>query len=88
VDVFPDFEAVGGAVELRGIVGALLTFVLIVAVLIVVVSGVTWALATANGRFETATRARSGLWVAGGAAVLAGVGVAWVNFLLDVGTSL
>ena len=88
MDVFPDFGAVGGAAELRGIVGALLTFVLIVAVLMVVITAVAWALATANGRFETATRARAGLWVSAGAAVLAGVGVGWINFLLDVGTGL
>ncbi|MDJ0336647.1 DUF6112 family protein [Cryobacterium sp. PH31-O1] len=29
-----------------------------------------------------------GLWVSVGAAALAGSGVAWVNFLLDVGSSL
>ena len=88
MDVFPDFGAVGGASELKSIVGALLTFVLIIAVLMMVISGVTWALASANGNFHTASRARLGLWVACGAAALAGAGVAWVNFLLDVGVTL
>ncbi|TFC90095.1 hypothetical protein E3T24_00140 [Cryobacterium sp. TmT2-59] len=88
MDIFPDFGAVGGAAELQSIVGALLTFVLIMAVLMMIISGVTWALASANGNFQTATRARVGLFVACGAAALAGGGVAWVNFLLDVGSTL
>lgn len=88
MDIFPDFGAVGGAAELQSIVGALLTIVLIVAVLMMIISGVTWALASANGNVQTATRARVGVWVACGAAALAGVGIAWVNFLLDVGSTL
>lgn len=86
MDIFPDFGAVGGAAELQNIVGALLTFVLIVAVLMTILCGVTWALATANGNFQAATKARTGLWVACGTAALAGAAVAWVNFLLDVGS--
>jgi hypothetical protein len=88
MDIFPDFGAVGGAAELESIAGALLTFVLILAVLMMIISGVTWALASANGHFQTAMRARIGLWVACAAAALAGAGVAWVNFLLDVGSQL
>ena len=88
MDVFPDFGAVGGATELRDVIGALLMFVLITAVLTMIVSGVTWALASANGNFRTSTKARMGLWVAVGAAALAGGGVAWVNFLLGVGNAL
>jgi len=88
MDVFPDFGAVGGASELKSIVGVLLTFVLIIAVLIMIISGVTWALASTHGNFHAATRARLGLWVACGAAALAGAGVAWVDFLLRVGSTL
>ena len=88
MDVFPDFGAVGGAEELQNIVGALLTFVLIISVLMMIITGVTWALASANGNFQTAVRARTGLWVACGAAALAGAGVAWVNFLIDIGSGL
>jgi hypothetical protein len=88
MDVFPDFGAVGGAEELQDIVGALLTFVLIISVLMMIITGVTWALASANGNFQTAVRARTGLWVACGAAALAGAGVAWVNFLIGIGSTL
>ncbi|GAA1817684.1 DUF6112 family protein [Agromyces neolithicus] len=88
MEIFPDFGAVGGAAELQSIAGALLTLVLIVAVLMMIISGITWALASANGHFQIATRARLGLWVACGAAALAGAGVAWINFLLGVGTAM
>ena len=88
MDVFPDFTAIGATDELKSIVGALLTFVLIIAVLMMIISAVTWALASAHGNFQTATRARTGLLVACGAAALAGAGVAWVNFLLNVGSTL
>lgn len=88
MDIFPDFGAVGGAAELRSIAGALLTLVLIVAVLMIIISGIIWALASANGYFQLATRARIGLWMACGAAALAGAGVAWINFLLTFGEEL
>lgn len=88
MDVFPDFGGVGGASDLRSIVGGLLMFVLIIAVLMLIVCAIVWAIASANGNYHAATRARAGLWVALGAAVLAGAGVAWLNFLLDVGTQL
>ena len=88
MDIFPDFGAVGGAEQLRGIIGALLTLVLIISVLMMIVNGAVWALASSSGNFQTATRARTGFIVACGAAALAGAGVAWVNFLLGVGTAL
>ena len=88
MDVFPDFGGVGGAADLRAIVGALLMFVLVTAVLMLIVCAIVWAIASAHGNHHAATRARTGLWVAVGAAALAGAGVAWLNFLLDVGTRL
>ena len=88
MDVFPDFGGVGGAGQLRSIVGALLMFVLIVAVLMLIASAIVWAIASAHGNYQAAGKARAGLWVSVGAAALAGAGVAWVNFLLDVGTRL
>lgn len=88
MDVFPDFGGVGGAAELRSIVGALLMFVLITAVLMLIACAIVWAISSAHGNYNAATRARTGLWVSVGAAALAGAGVAWLNFLLDVGTRL
>lgn len=88
MDVFPDFDGLGGIGDLRQVVGALLTFVLIVAVLMVIVSAVIWAVASANGNYAAAGKARTGVLVALGAAVLAGGGVAWLNWLVDLGRQL
>jgi steroid 5-alpha reductase family enzyme len=88
MDVFPNFGGVGAAGQLRAVVGALLMVVLITAVLMLIVCAVVWATAAANGNYHAATRARTGLFVAAGAAALAGAGVAWANFLLDVGARL
>lgn len=88
MDVFPDFGAVGASGDLRSVVGALLTFVLVIAVLMLIVCAIVWAVASAQGNYQAATKARTGLWVAVGAAALAGAGVAWVNFLLDLGSTL
>ena len=88
MSVFPDFGAVGGAAELRSIVGALLMFVLVIAVLMMIVCATTWALAASHGNHHVAVKARTGLFVSVGAATLAGAGVAWLNFLLTLGTTL
>ncbi|WP_345750903.1 DUF6112 family protein [Microbacterium rhizophilus] len=87
-DVFPDFGAVGDGGTLADVVGALLTLVLIVAVLMVVVCAIAWALASSAGNYQAATRARIGVWIAVGSAGLAGAGLAWANFLMDVGGGL
>jgi len=86
--VFPDFDGLGGIGDLRAVVGALLTFVLIVAVLMLIVSAIVWAIATAHGNCATASKGRIGVLVSVGAAVLAGGGVTWMNWLLTVGSSL
>ncbi|SDI17705.1 hypothetical protein SAMN04488693_1072 [Arthrobacter subterraneus] len=59
MDVFPDFEGLSGIGDLREVVGALLTFVLITAVLMLIVCAITWAIATANGNHAAATKAPS-----------------------------
>ena len=86
--VFPDFDGLGGIGDLRAVVGALLTFVLIVAVLMLIVSAIVWAIATAHGNYTTANKGRIGVLVAVDAAVLAGGGVAWMNWLLNLGQQL
>jgi hypothetical protein len=86
--VGPDFGAVGGSGELRSIVGALLTYGLLTAVLMLIVCGSTWAIASASGSWHAASRAKSGLFVAVGGAILTGSALAWANWLLDVGASL
>lgn len=87
-DVGPNFGAIGGAGDIRGIVGALLTYGLIVAVLMLVVSATTWALAASGGSWHTAQKAKTGVLVALAGASLTGGALAWANWLLDVGAHL
>ncbi|QCX27724.1 DUF6112 family protein [Nocardioides jishulii] len=84
----PDFGAVGGASDLHTIVGALLTYGLIIAVLMLVISAATWAIAANSGSWHTAQKARLGCFVALGGATLTGAVLAWANWLLDVGAHL
>lgn len=88
VDVVPDFDAVGGREAILQVLGALLTVVLIFAVLMLLVSVIIWAVASAGGNHQAAARGRSGALVCAGAAALAGAGVAWMKFLLGVGPTL
>jgi hypothetical protein len=84
----PDFGAVGGSSELRRMVGALLTYGLLVAVLMLIVCAAGWAISSASGSWQTASKAKTGLFVALFGAVLTGGALAWANWLLDVGASL
>ena len=58
MEVFPDFEGLSGIEDLREVAGALLMFVLIVAVLMLIVSGVCWAIGSSNGNYQLAGRGR------------------------------
>lgn len=86
--VGPDFGAVAGSSQLRAIVGALLTYSLIVAVLMVITCGATWAISSSSGSWHAASKAKTGLFVALGGAVLTGGALAWTNWLLGVGAAL
>ena len=86
--IFPDFNGLGGIGDLRAVVGALLTFVLIIAVLMLIISAIVWAIASAHGNYATASKGRIGVLVAVGAAILAGGGVAWMNWLINLGQQL
>lgn len=88
VNVFPDFDAVGGREAMLKVLGALLTVVLVIAVLMVLISAIVWAIASSHGNVQAATRGRAGVFVALGTAAVAGAGVAWMNFLVDVGTTI
>lgn len=83
--VRPDFGAVGGTSELSAVVGALLTYGLIVAVLMVIVCATVWAIGSAQGSWQAASRGKTGLLVALGGAVLTGGALAWANWLIDLG---
>jgi hypothetical protein len=80
----PDFSAVSGN-TLASVVGALLTIVLIAAVASLIASAICWAYGEANGNYQLSAKGKTGVLIALGAAALSGAGVAWINFLIDVG---
>jgi len=84
----PDFGAVGGSADLGAIVGALLTYGLIIAVLMLVIAATTWAVASSAGAWHTAQKAKLGCFVAIGGATLTGAALTWANWLLDIGAHL
>lgn len=88
MNVFPDFGGLGGIGDLKVAIGAALTIILIVAVLMIIISAIVWAIATSIGNPALAAKARAGVFVALGAAVLAGGGVSWMNWLISVGEQL
>lgn len=88
MNIFPDFEGLSGITELREVVGALLMFVLVVAVLMIIVSVIIWGIASSNGNQASAVKARAGVLVCLGAAILAGGAMTWMNWLIDLGQQL
>lgn len=86
--VSPDFNALATADALRDIVGALLTYGLITAVLMLVLCSGTWALASSSGSWPTAQKAKTGILVALSGATLTGAALTWANWLLGIGAQL
>lgn len=85
MNVFPDFSAVNGAADFATAIGALLTFVLVFAVLMLIVSAIAWAISASTGNPHWAGKARVGVFIAAGTAALAGAGIVWANALLILG---
>lgn len=88
MNVFPDWSGMPGIGTLAEVIGALLMFVLVVAVLMLIISAITWAIATSNGNPQLAQKARAGLLVACLATILAGASSALTNWLLSIGQHL
>lgn len=88
MNVFPDFGSMSGIGDLKVVIGAMLTIILVVAILMIIVSAITWAISTSTGNPAVAAKARAGVFVAVCAAVLAGSGVTWLNWLIQLGEQL
>ena len=88
MNVFPDFGSMSGIGDLKVVIGAMLTIILIVAILMIIISAIIWAVSTSGGNPAVASKARAGVFVALGAAVLAGGGVMWMNWLIQLGEQL
>ncbi len=88
MNVFPDFGGLSGIDSLSGVVGALLTITLIASVAALIVSGVVWAFGSATGNYQLAGRGRIGVLISLAVAVLAGSGVAIVNWMINIGEQI
>lgn len=84
----PDFGAVGGSGDMRDVIGALLTYGLMFAVLMLIVSATVWAISSSTGSWHSASKAKAGVFVALGGAALTGGALAWANWLLGIGAAL
>ena len=87
-NVTPDFGAVGASDELGQIIGALITLVLVLSVMMLLISAAAWAVSASAGNYQGAARGRMGVIVAVLTALIAGGGIAWANFLLATGEQL
>lgn len=85
--VHPDLGAVGGP-DLRRLIGALVTYGLLTAVMMLIICAAAWGLAAARGSWPAAEKAKGGLFVALAGTVLIGGSMTWANWLLGVGVRL
>src|SRR3546814_8894754 len=60
----PDFGAFGGSADIRRVIGALLTYGLLFACLMLIISAAAWAIASSNGSWQSASKAKAGVFVA------------------------
>ncbi|MBB3091116.1 DUF6112 family protein [Nocardioides albus] len=86
--VHPDIGAVAGDAGLDRIVGALLTYGLLISVLMLIACVAAGAIASAHGSWHSAEKAKTGLYVSLAGAVLTGGALAWANWLINIGTQI
>ena len=88
INIDPNTNGLPGINQLRTIVGAVMTIGLILSVLALIVSAIVWGFGANSSNPHLASRGKIGVLVSVGAAVLAGGGVAWMNWLLNLGQQL
>lgn len=85
VNIQPNDSGLPGIKALRTIVGAVMTFGLVLSVLALIISGVVWGFGANSSNPHLAGRGKLGVLVACGAAVICGASVTLINFFWDVG---
>ncbi|SEE94556.1 DUF6112 family protein [Jiangella alba] len=88
VDISPNDDGLPGIAALRDIVGAGMTIGLILSVLALIVAAVIWGFGANSSNPHMASRGKTGVLVACGAAILCGAAVTLVNFFWDVGQGI
>ena len=85
VDIPPNSNGLPGIVALEQIVGALLTVGLIAAVAGVALSAIAWAIGSHSSNPHVAGKGKTGVLVAGAAAMLIGAANTLVTFFVAAG---
>ena len=88
VDVSPNTTGLPGLAAIEKVVGALLTFGLVAAVAVVVISAVAWAIGSSSSNPHIAGRGKTGVVVAGAAAMLIGAANTLITFFANAGAAI
>lgn len=88
VEITPNSTGLPGISALRTLVGAVMTVGLILSVLALVVAAVVWGFGSHSSNPHLATRGKTGVLVACGAAIITGGAVAFINFFWNVGKGI
>jgi hypothetical protein len=88
INVNPNDNGLPGIAALRTIVGAVMTVGLILSVLALIVAAVVWAFGSHSANPHLATRGKTGVLIACGAAIITGAAVACINFFWNVGQGI
>lgn len=88
IDIDPNSNGLPGIDQLKLIVGAVMTFGLILSVLALIVSAVVWGFGANSSNPHLAGRGKVGVLISCAAAVLCGAAVTLVNFAWGVGQAI
>ncbi|MGO4680249.1 DUF6112 family protein [Microbacterium sp. 2MCAF23] len=88
IDITPNGTGLPGIDQLRMIVGAVMTVGLILSVLALIVSAIVWGFGANSSNPHLASRGKTGVLVACGAAVICGAAVTLINFAWGVGQAV
>jgi hypothetical protein len=88
IDIDPNTNGLPGIDQLKLIVGAVMTFGLILSVLALIVSAVVWGFGANSSNPHLAGRGKIGVLISCAAAVLCGAAVTLVNFAWGVGQAI
>lgn len=88
IDIDPNSSGLPGIEQLKLIVGAVMTFGLILSVLALIVSAVVWGFGANSSNPHLAGRGKVGVLISCAAAVLCGAAVTLINFAWGVGQAI
>jgi hypothetical protein len=88
INITPNSDGLPGIEALRTIVGAVMTGGLILSVLALIVAAIVWGFGANSSNPHLASRGKSGVLVACGAAAVCGAAVTLVNFFWNIGQTV